>query len=138
MSQRFAVSAVLISLVVVVHQGGAQSQREIESRTCAAYQAAEKELNDVYDAVLARYAEDREFVTKLKRSQRAWVAYRDAELAALYPSKDKQASYGSMYETCSCDAQSQMIAQRIETLRQWLTGIEEGNVCAGSRRAAGV
>jgi uncharacterized protein YecT (DUF1311 family) len=137
-SRRLAVPAMLISLAAMVHQGSAQSQREIESRTCAAYQAAEKELNDVYDAVLARYAQDREFVTKLRRSQRAWVAYRDAELAALYPSKEKQASYGSVYETCNCDARSQMIAQRIETLRQWLTGVEEGEVCAGSRRAAGL
>ena len=136
MTLRTTVSVVLIALLAVVTQGRAQSQRDIERRSCAAYQAAEKELGDVYAAVLARYAQDKAFVAKLKRAQQAWLAYRDAELAALYPSQDKQADYGSMYETCYCSEQRQMTEQRTEVLKQWLTGVEEGNVCAGSRRAA--
>jgi len=133
---RTTVSVVLIALLAVVSEGRAQSQREMERRSCAAYQAAEKELSDVYGAVLARYAQDPAFVAKLKRAQQAWIAYRDAELAALYPSNDKRGAYGSVYETCYCSEQRQMTEQRTEVLRQWLTGVDEGNVCGGSRRAA--
>lgn len=135
MTLRTTVSVLLLALLAVATEGRAQSQRDIERRSCAAYQAAEKELGEIYDAVLARYAQDRAFVAKLKRAQQAWTAYRDAELAALYPSKDKQAAYGSVYETCACDEQRKMTQQRTEVLRQWLTGVGEGNVCAGSRQA---
>jgi uncharacterized protein YecT (DUF1311 family) len=133
---RTTVAVLLIALLAVTTGASAQSQRDMERRACADYQAAEKELGDVYAAVLARYAQDREFVAKFKRAQQAWATYRDAELAALYPSKNKQAAYGSAYETCYCGEQREMTVRRTEALRQWLSGVEEGNVCAGSRRVA--
>lgn len=136
MKLRTMVSLLALGLLAVVAQGWAQSQRDIGRRSCDASRAAEKELGEVYDAVLARYAQDRAFVAKLKRAQTAWTVYRDAELDALYPSADKQAAYGSMYESCHCNEQKQMTVQRTEVLRQWLTGVEEGNVCAGSRQSA--
>ena len=136
MTVRTMVSLLALGLLAVGAQGWAQSQRDIGRRSCAEYQAAEKELGEVYNAVLARYAQDRALVAKLKRAQQAWTAYRDAELGALYPANDKQAAYGSMYETCHCNEQKQMTAQRTEVLRQWLNGVEEGNVCAGSRQIA--
>jgi len=137
MTLRTTASLALIALLTLANVGRAQqTQRDVERRSCAAYQAAEKELGEVYEAVLARYAQDRDLVAKLKRAQQAWTAYRDAELAALYPSTDKRAAYGSTYETCYCNERQQMIVRRTAELRQWLSGIEEGNVCAGSRRAA--
>ena len=33
----------------------------------------------------------------MKAAERAWVAYRDAYIEAMYPAKDEQTEYGSMY-----------------------------------------
>ena len=38
-----------------------------------------------------------EAAAKIKTAQRAWIAYRDAYMGAMYPAKDKQAEYGSIY-----------------------------------------
>jgi len=34
---------------------------------------------------------------RFKAAERAWIAYRDAYMGAMYPAKDKQAEYGSIY-----------------------------------------
>jgi uncharacterized protein YecT (DUF1311 family) len=41
--------------------------------------------------------ERRQCETELRTAQRAWLAFRDAHLQELYPAKDKQGEYGSMY-----------------------------------------
>jgi uncharacterized protein YecT (DUF1311 family) len=34
---------------------------------------------------------------KIENAERAWIQYRDAYLVAMYPLKDKQANYGTIY-----------------------------------------
>jgi uncharacterized protein YecT (DUF1311 family) len=40
-----------------------------------------------------------EALAKIKSVQKAWLVYRDAYIAAMYPAKNKQAEYGSVYES---------------------------------------
>jgi len=127
---------VVVSLFYMTAEAFAQTQKDIESDACASYRQSDEELNTVYKTILAEYKNDKAFLAKLKKTQKAWLAYRDAHAASVYPAQDKQAEYGSMYATCYCTVQQELTTQRTEMLKQWIRGVEEGNVCAGSRKVA--
>jgi uncharacterized protein YecT (DUF1311 family) len=107
---------------------------QIERNQCATsrLKAADDELNRVYQSILNRYKNDRQFLAKLRTAQQAWLKFRDAELEAKFPFADKQARYGSVYPMCANLFLAQRTQERIKDLRQWLDGTEEGDVCAGS------
>ncbi len=66
---------------------------------CAREKAArvDAELNEVYHKLLSQAASQPEAPAKIKTAERAWVAYRDAYMDTMYPAKNKQADYGSIY-----------------------------------------
>ncbi|MBW4053720.1 MAG: DUF1311 domain-containing protein [Proteobacteria bacterium] len=66
---------------------------------CASQEAArsDKELNDVYRKLLSEIGDQHDVTAKVMAMERVWIAYRDQYMAAMYPAKDKQAEYGSMY-----------------------------------------
>ena len=72
---------------------------QMAMNTCASEDAArvDARLNEVYRKLLAAAAKQPEALEKIKGAERAWVAYRDAYVEAMYPAKDKQAEYGSIY-----------------------------------------
>jgi uncharacterized protein YecT (DUF1311 family) len=72
---------------------------QMAMNTCASEEAAriDSRLKDVYHELLSKAARQVEAVAKIKAAERAWVAYRDAYMEAMYPAKDKQAEYGSIY-----------------------------------------
>jgi uncharacterized protein YecT (DUF1311 family) len=125
--------AALASFPTTLH---AQTQAQINSDACSAYKKADAALNDTYKKIQTEYSKDTLFLQKLKSAQRAWVAYRDAHLEALYPAVDKQAEYGSMYTTCRCAALQEVTEQRTKELQKWLDGVPEGETCRGSLKSA--
>jgi uncharacterized protein YecT (DUF1311 family) len=110
----------------------AQSQAAMNECASLGLAAADKELNQVYQQVLAKYATDKVFTAKLRAAQKAWIAFRDAELNARFPAADPSMAYGSVYPMCVNNELEAMTRKRIEELRAWLKGAEEGDVCAGS------
>ena len=66
--------------------------------------------------------------------QKAWEAYRDAPLAALYPPQDVS-SYGSVYPMCLAVLQKALTQGRIRDLKA-LTTKGEGDVCYGYQASA--
>jgi uncharacterized protein YecT (DUF1311 family) len=125
--------ASLASFPTTLH---AQTQAQINSDACSAYKKADAALNDTYKKIQTEYSKDTLFLQKLKSAQRAWVAYRDAHLEALYPAADKQAEYGSMFTTCRCAALQEVTEQRTKELQKWLDGVPEGETCRGSLKSA--
>jgi len=109
----------------------AQTQREMEKDACAVFQRADRELNAVYVEILSENKKDKVFIEKLKKAQRAWIAYRDAHMESLYPEEDKSA-YGSIYNMCCCIVKKELTIQRTEVLRRWLVGVPAGEACSGS------
>lgn len=93
---------------------------------------ADKELNRVYSTINQVYRGDKEFLTALKKSQLAWIKFREAEYEAHYPSKDKQAMYGTAYSMCIDLVEVDITIHRIVELKRWLKGVGEGDVCGGS------
>ena len=109
-----------------------QSQLEMNIEASQNYSKADKELNRVYNAILKEYKADAAFIAKLKIAQKAWIKFRDAEMNALFPEEDKQIHYGSVFPLCWSTHLTKLTIERTKTLKIWLTGIEEGDVCSGS------
>ncbi|MDP8033326.1 DUF1311 domain-containing protein [Pasteurella atlantica] len=63
----------------------AQTQTEMNQLAYAEFQKSDKKLNEVYQAILSEYKTASLFIEKLKKSQRLWVKFRDAELEMKYP-----------------------------------------------------
>ncbi|HZS08268.1 MAG TPA: lysozyme inhibitor LprI family protein [Blastocatellia bacterium] len=110
-----------------------QTQGEMNDEACGKYKKADAELNRIYNRILREYANDRIFLRKLKAAQRAWVIFRDAHLESIYPDPDPH-TYGSVNPMCRCTVLSELTNERVKTLKAWLDGIEEGDVCAGNVR----
>lgn len=104
------------------------AKTQLEMNACAAekYKQADAELNRVYKAVLEKYKDDKVVIDKLRAAQRAWIAYRDAEVEAKFPPR---AGEGSAVQMCIPLFQAQLTEERIKALREWLDGGEEGDIC---------
>ncbi|MCY7353942.1 MAG: DUF1311 domain-containing protein [Lysobacter sp.] len=112
----------------------AKAQTQEDMNACAGSElvAADRELNTVYQQVMRMHAKDKNFIQKLRAAQRAWLVFRDAELAARYPDPNAMAAYGSVHVVCTAGLKSQLTRTRITQLRMWLDGIAEGDICTGS------
>jgi uncharacterized protein YecT (DUF1311 family) len=99
-----------------------KAKTQAEMNTCASEEAvrADAELNDVYRKLLSKAASQQDATSKIKSAERAWVAYRDSYLDAMYPAKDKQAEYGSVYPMEVDLLRSKLTRQQVEALRDLL------------------
>jgi uncharacterized protein YecT (DUF1311 family) len=70
-----------------------------EMHRCASDEAGRvnAQLNAVYAKLLSTLAGHRLALEKVKAAEKAWITYRDAYIEAMYPAKDKQAAYGTIY-----------------------------------------
>ena len=83
---------------------------------------ADDELNRVYKALLEKQKDNQPFTDKLRVAQKAWVAFRDAELDAMYSCKDPdpRACWGSMLPMCHADHQAKLTKDRVKRLKELL------------------
>jgi uncharacterized protein YecT (DUF1311 family) len=135
MKKRGCVVLSFLSFIAVILIGTtgakAQTQSELNMDACGKLQKADTELNRTYNEILRVYKDDTEFIEKLKAAQRAWIAFKDAHLASIYPKSGKGA-YGSVKPMCTCEILAEFTGERTKALNKWLTGVEEGETCAGS------
>jgi uncharacterized protein YecT (DUF1311 family) len=96
----------------------ANTQSEIN--ICANEEAkrVDIDLNRVYGELLSKAKSDPIALTKIRKAERAWVAYRDAFIDAMYPAKDKQAEYGSEFPM-----EAELI--KVKLTREQIAGLEE-------------
>ena len=89
-------------------------------------EANETVLNGNYQRIAKdkAYAADKLFIKKLRNAQRAWLKFRDAETETLVPrgKNDRARLY----------AGAQLTEDRSRQLLKWITGVNEGDVYAGS------
>ncbi|HSF24070.1 MAG TPA: lysozyme inhibitor LprI family protein [Blastocatellia bacterium] len=132
--QRLARLLTLSAIAIVFSSAAALAQTQTDSNedSCATFKQADALLNKSYNQVLSEYRKNAAFIRKLRVAQRAWIAYRDAQIEALYPATDKRAEYGSVYPMCRCSALAALTTQRADELKKWVDGLEEGDVCSGS------
>jgi uncharacterized protein YecT (DUF1311 family) len=105
-------------LAVCSQPAQAQTQQEMNAEAAAEFTKADKELNEVYAKVLGVL--DDEAKERLKKSQRAWVAFRDAEADFR---ADAEARGGSMWPLVHEGIRGTLTKERVKALREYL--IEE-------------
>src|ERR1700744_5466723 len=75
------------------------TQGALSKGACDQYKEEDRKLNEVYQAILRdnAYVGKADFLQAFKAAERNWIAYRDAELEALFPGSNKQSQWGSVY-----------------------------------------
>ena len=109
-----AIAAILASLLIP--QVHAQTQAAMNAQARSEFLQAAAELNRTYEALLTKLP-DAEGKEKLKKAQRAWLAFRDAEAAF---AADKVRA-GSMAPTLRYETITELTRQRIKQLETGLT-----------------
>lgn len=86
--------------------------------------SADSGLNYEYEKILHAYGQDHAFIAKLKASQRAWLRFRDAEMAALFPEEQKVLRPGSGLSEAQMHWLAVLTEERTVQLRRWVYGVE--------------
>jgi uncharacterized protein YecT (DUF1311 family) len=113
----------------------AQTQSTLNLNSAAQLEAADDELNTTYQQIRKLYQDEPLFIKKLRAVQLTWIQFRDAQLEALYPLQENENpgyQYGSVYPMCYALAKTELTRTRIKEMKNWLSGIPEGEVCGGS------
>ena len=97
-----------------------QSQTALNATAAENYRNSDKALNYVYKSVLKAQAKDVAFVKSIKTAQKAWVAFRDAEMLAKFPHKDEAMYYGSMFGLLWNSALKELTDKRTKELKAYL------------------
>jgi uncharacterized protein YecT (DUF1311 family) len=99
------------------------AKSQFEMNACASEEAArdDAELNREYRKLLSIAEKDHERTAKIKSMEKAWIAFRDAYLEAMYPAKDKQAEYGSIFPMEADLLRAKLTQQQIAALREMQT-----------------
>ena len=108
-----------------------QTQLELNQESDKSFRKADKELNLVYQKILTEYKSDVEFIKNLKASQKIWIQFRDAEIKMKFPNRE-EGYYGSIHPLCWNNYLEYLTRERIKTLKIWINGIEEGDLCSGT------
>jgi len=120
----------VISITTPVFCASAETQAKMTVDACHELDKSNSEMKEIYRRILKDNMDEKRFTVAFERAQRAWSVFRDAHLHALYPKAPD--SYGTTHEMCRCLVLNQMTRERIETLKKWLSGGMEGDVCQGS------
>ena len=99
-----------------------KAKTQTQMHACANEEAtgADAELNDVYRKVMSKAASQPEAVSKIESAERAWITYRDAYMEAMYPAKDKQAEYGSIFPMEVDLLRAKLTHQQVGALKELL------------------
>ena len=55
---------------------------------------------------------------KIRAAEKAWIVYRDAFMEAMYPAKNKQVEYGSVYPMEANDLLAELARRHIVDLKE--------------------
>lgn len=103
----------------------AKAKTQFALQICASQEARRivARMNAVYRELLSKAAGRPGAIEKIKVAQAAWVAYRKAYIVAMYPAKEKQGEYGSVYpmeaDLLYADLTQKHIADLQRLLRQY-------------------
>jgi uncharacterized protein YecT (DUF1311 family) len=103
---------------------------QLELNACAAddFEKADKELNEAYSELLRERRDEPVFVKRMRAAQKAWLAFRDAELEAIFACEDAnpRICWGSMYPMSYSFEKARLTRERTQALRAILReGLED-------------
>jgi uncharacterized protein YecT (DUF1311 family) len=108
---------------------------------CAAMEAnkADAALNATYRELLSKVRENKTATDKVVAAEKAWIVFRDAELAAEWPvskGENHNALYGSVHPLCYYNELAAMTWERVKALKELMRN-EEGDVCSSGLAQSG-
>lgn len=124
-----AVIFVLIALAPIASWAGDEIQcnpggNQLELNACARddFAKADGELNQAYQSLIKKDADDKLFISKLRLAQRAWLAFRDADLEARFAcaEDDVRICWGSIYPMLFLYRKAELTRERTMHLQQIL------------------
>jgi len=99
---------------------------QFEKNLCAVLdaKAADAEVQALYGRLRTARAADRAFLAALEIAQRAWLGYRDAEIAAAFPCEheDKSICHGASTPFHVARLEEEFSRERIARLQRYLDG----------------
>jgi uncharacterized protein YecT (DUF1311 family) len=107
-----------------------QTQNDLNIKAKLEFEKVDKNLNQLYKKILQDYKSDTIFIKSMKEAQRQWVKYRDAQEKMKYPAY--KGAIESVLPMCRNYYLTELTNSRIKELKQWIDGVEEGDVCSGS------
>ena len=113
--QFVTINVIGVALLISVAQIHGQTQAEMNAVARADFERADAQLNKTYQSVLAKLR-DAESKRRLRETQRAWIASRDAEAARAA----KEAEGGSMAPTLRYEAMTHLTQERTKELKAML------------------
>nr|WP_171899544.1 lysozyme inhibitor LprI family protein [Candidatus Marithrix sp. Canyon 246] len=83
---------------------------------------ADRELNKTYKALIRKSAGNRGYIRALRKSQRAWMKFRDAELNAIFYCAERniRICWGSMIGVLYPNAKADLTRDRTKQLKKYL------------------
>lgn len=97
---------------------------QIEMNQCAydSFEKADKALNKTYQALIKKSGDDKTYIENLRKSQRAWIKFRDAELETMFSCDDenKKICWGSMIGMLYPAAKQELTEERTKRLQQYI------------------
>jgi uncharacterized protein YecT (DUF1311 family) len=128
---RFGLLSIYIFGLSTANFAWAQStQTDLSVGAGSDYKMADAKLNQIYKRILTKYKDEPVFLQKLQKAQKAWIVFRDAQMAARFPNSPDE--YGSAFSMCYSIEMTTLTNERIKQLKKWDEGIKEGDVCCGS------
>ncbi|MEZ5450520.1 MAG: lysozyme inhibitor LprI family protein [Thiolinea sp.] len=117
----------LLSTCLLADDGGIHCNlagNQMEMNQCALddFTAADQQLNATWKVLLTKYREDRAFLDKIKAAQRAWISFRDAEVAAQFACEDADVRlcWGSMYPMLYHGEMTRLTRERTQRLQEYI------------------
>jgi len=107
---------------------------QMELNQCASdkFAAADAKLNKTWQVLMAAHKHEAKIPDQLKKAQKAWITFRDAEVAAIFACEegDVQVCHGSMYPLLFSDVMTELTDARTERLQKYIDdglGVKMGN-----------
>jgi uncharacterized protein YecT (DUF1311 family) len=97
---------------------------QIEMNVCAGeeYQAADKQLNTTWKALIKKEKANKAYTTSLRNAQKAWITFRDLEIKAMFACAEgnMRICWGSMYPLLEQGAMTEITKERTKRLQQFI------------------
>lgn len=98
------------------------NQAELNQCALDDYQAADKQLNDTWKKLMLKFKNDKTASSKLKIAQKAWLAFRDAEVDAMFACANPVSNcWGSMEPMLRYGELTTLTQERTKRLQKYLS-----------------
>jgi len=124
---------------VIESCGDLNTQSDMNDCAATVAKKADEALNATYAELLNKVKENKTATEKVVAAEKAWIVFRDAELAAEWPvaeGENPNILYGSVHPFCYYNEFATMTRERAETLKELMQS-EEGDVCSSGLAQTG-